>query len=61
MQARKAGIRPRDIVLGFDDRKLKMSGYQFLTHVRRNYVQGESVIVNVIRDGQRLNLPMVFQ
>ncbi len=61
LQARKAGIRAGDIVLGFDDRKLEMSGYQFLTYVRRNYVQGETAIVNGIRDGKRLRQPMVFQ
>ena len=61
LQARKAGVRPGDIVLGFDDRKLELSGYQFLTYVRRNYVQGETAIVNVIRDGKRLRLPMTFQ
>lgn len=60
-QAQKAGVRPGDIILGFDDTILEAGVNNFLRHVRRTYVKGESVVVNVIRDGQRLRLPMTLE
>jgi len=57
-QARKAGVRPGDIIFGVDNRKLEMTAYQFLTYVRGNYVKGETLTLNLIRDGKRLNLSM---
>lgn len=57
-QARKAGVRPGDIIVGIDNRKLEMTAYQFLTYIRGNYVKGETLTLNLIRDGRRLNLPM---
>ena len=57
-QARDAGIKPGDIILGVDDRKLEMDSTEFIWYVRRNYVVGDRVTVNLIRNGERMNLPM---
>ena len=60
-QGRKAGIRAGDIIIGLDDKTLAMTAYEFLKYVRRSYVKGETVIVNVIRNEQRLRLPMKLE
>ncbi len=59
--ARLAGIRARDIILGFNDEKLDMDVHDFLHHVSRTYFAGERVMVNLLRDGERLDLPMTLQ
>lgn len=56
--AKTAGIREQDIILGFDGIKLEMTPYDFLSHVRSNYLVGDKVTVNVLRGKKRLNLPM---
>jgi serine protease Do len=60
-QAEAAGIRPGDIILGVDDRTLELSMAGFLHYVERNYLVGDRVTVNVLRDGKRLNLPMTLR
>ena len=56
--AKKAGIREGDVILGFDDHELDMTAYDFLLYVRSNYLKGETVRVNVIRNGRKLRLTM---
>jgi serine protease Do len=60
-QARDAGIREGDIILGFDDQELNMTVREFWRYVRKNYVVGETVIVNLVRDGQPMRLPMTLR
>lgn len=57
-QARTAGIRAGDIILGFDGRQLEMDAYEFQSYVRREYLSGDVVKVDIIRDGQKITLPM---
>lgn len=57
-QAKKAGIRVGDIIVGVDDQYLEMDAYNFLLYIRSNYVKGETVTVNAIRSGKRLKLRM---
>jgi hypothetical protein len=45
-----------DVVVGIDGQSLEMTLDQFLAYVRRNYLVGDRVTLNVIRDGKRLNL-----
>jgi hypothetical protein len=60
-QAREAGIRPGDIILGVDDKQLDgMDVIDFLRYVRRTYLIGDKVTVNLLRDGKRMNLPMTL-
>lgn len=57
-QARAAGVRSGDIILGFDNKKLEVNAYDFQRYVRRNYVSGDRVKINLIRNGKRISLPM---
>lgn len=52
------GIRPGDIILGLNDQKLEMTVDGFLGYVRRNYLVGDRITLNLIRDGKRLDLPV---
>src|SRR5205823_5371734 len=57
-QAQAAGIRTGDIIVGVDDKQLEMDVTKFLGYVQRNYLVGDRLTVNIVRDGQRMNLPM---
>ena len=59
--AQKAGVREEDIILGFDGRKLEMTAYEFLDHVRANYLIGDKVTIDVLRGDKRLSLPMTLR
>jgi serine protease Do len=58
--ARAAGVQAKDIIFGIDDRPLSMTMLQFNTYVRLNYHVGDKITFHVIRDGKRLDLPMVL-
>ncbi len=56
--ARQAGIRQNDIILGIDGKALEMTVGQFCVYIRLNYQVGDRVTFNILRDGQRLDLPL---
>ncbi|MCH7729382.1 MAG: PDZ domain-containing protein, partial [Planctomycetes bacterium] len=56
-----AGVRDGDIILGFDNKPLEINSYDFLGYVRRTYIVGDRVKINILRDGKRLNLPMTLK
>ncbi len=60
-QAARAGVRAGDIVLGIDGLELEMTMLQFNAYVRLNYEVGDTVTLNLIRDGKRLDLPMKLE
>jgi hypothetical protein len=60
-QAREAGIQGGDIILGVNDKKLEMDMFAFLKYMRANYLVGDKVTINLIRDGKRVNLDMTLQ
>jgi predicted metalloprotease with PDZ domain len=59
-QAKNAGVQGGDIILGLDDKPLEMEFAQFLRYVERNYLVGDKVTINLIRDGKRKNLDMTL-
>jgi serine protease Do len=59
-QAKGAGIRVGDIILGVDGKALEMTMLQFNVYVRLNYKVGDQIVYNVLRDGKRLDLPAVL-
>ena len=57
---KEAGIRGGDIILGVDDQALDMDVVGFARYIQGNYLIGDRVTVNIIRDGKRLKLPLTF-
>jgi serine protease Do len=55
-----AGIHGGDIILGVDDQTLNMDVAGFARHIQGNYLVGDQVTVNLIRDGKRLNVSLTF-
>jgi hypothetical protein len=60
-QARAAGVRAGDVIVGLAGQSLDMTVEEFLAHVRRNYLVGDRITLQVIRDGKRLDLPMTLK
>jgi S1-C subfamily serine protease len=58
---KQVGLVPGDIILGFDDKKLDLTSEAFVRYVQNNYLIGDRVTVNVLRDGKRHNFPMTLQ
>jgi predicted metalloprotease with PDZ domain len=58
--ARQAGLKPRDVIIGIDDKVLEMTARQFLAYVRLNYRVGDRVTYNVLRHGQRVDVPLTL-
>jgi predicted metalloprotease with PDZ domain len=56
--AARAGFKAGDVIVGVDDLEPEMSMTDFLFLVRRHYLVGDQVNVHVIRDGERLKVPM---
>lgn len=59
--ASKAGIRKGDIILGFDGKTVEMEAYDFVRYVGENYLADDRVLVDVLRNGQRLQFPMTLR
>src|SRR5262249_17285971 len=57
-QAKAAGVQVNDIIVGADDKALDMTMNDFLGFVRRNYLIGDTLVLNIIRDGKKIKLPM---
>ncbi len=58
---REAGIRADDVIVGVDNQPLEMTAEDFLGHLRRNYLLGDRVTLNLLRGGQRVELPLTLR
>jgi serine protease Do len=56
-EAQAIGVRAGDIIVGIDNLKLDMTAEKFLGYVRQNYLVGDRVTFNVLREGKRVDLP----
>lgn len=56
--AKKLGVAEGDVILGVDSLTLDMTADQFLAYVRRNYLQGDRVTLNLVRGDKRLDVPI---
>jgi membrane-associated protease RseP (regulator of RpoE activity) len=60
-RARDAGLRGGDIIIGVDDKKLEMTVTDFYWYVRRNYLVGDVITINVLRIRDRVNVPITLR
>ena len=56
--AKKLGVQEGDVILGINGLQLDMTTEQFLAYVRRNHLQGERVILNLVRGEKRMDVPI---
>jgi hypothetical protein len=56
-----AGLQEDDVIVGIDGLAPEMTVKEFLGHLRRNYLVGERAMLNVLRDGRRVDLPLTFR
>jgi hypothetical protein len=59
-QARQAGVQQNDVIVGVDGKKMDMTVRQFDAFIRLNYHVGDTVTINVMRDGKQLELRMTL-
>lgn len=50
------GLQGGDVLIGIDGKTLDMTGDDFLDHVRRNYLVGDRITLNILRNGKRIDL-----
>lgn len=60
-QASSAGIRADDVIVGVDGKRLELTVDEFQHYMQRSYLIGDRVIVNLLRDGRRVDLPMTLR
>ncbi|MBL8795261.1 MAG: PDZ domain-containing protein [Planctomycetia bacterium] len=58
--AAQAGFKPGDIIFGVDGAPMNGTMTEFLFFIRRSYLVGDRVQLNVLRDGKRLTIPMTL-
>jgi serine protease Do len=56
-----AGIKGGDVVVGFDGKTVDGTIRDLLGFVRRNYLVGDVITANLIRDGKRLDIKHVLK
>ncbi|MCI0462524.1 MAG: PDZ domain-containing protein [Gemmataceae bacterium] len=57
---RKIGLLDGDVIVGIDGQTFEMDMDEFLAHVRRNFLIGDKVILNIFRNGKRMDLPLTL-
>jgi membrane-associated protease RseP (regulator of RpoE activity) len=55
---RAAGIQQGDVVIGVDGRTPNMKMDEFFAHIRMNYLVGDSITLNLLREGKRVDVTM---
>ena len=56
--SKAAGLRSGDVIVGINGLTLEMGVDDFLGYVRRNFLIGDPVTLDVLRDGKALSLPI---
>jgi serine protease Do len=57
-EARHAGVRINDVIVGVDDHRPAMTAQQFEAFIRLTYRVGDVVTLRVLRGNERLDLPL---
>ena len=55
------GVQKDDIVVGVDGKEMTGTMEEFLSYVRRNYLVGDKVTLNLLRDGRKVEAGMTLK
>ncbi len=59
--ARQAGFQGGDIVLGLEGQKQDLNLVGFMRFVEREYLVGDTLRIEVIREGKRMTISLVLK
>jgi hypothetical protein len=57
-QAKAVGIQPGDVFIGVDGQTPEMNMAEFFGYIRMNYLVGDQITLNLMRDGKRVDVKM---
>ena len=60
-EAKAVGIQAGDVIVGIDNQVHELKMLDFFAYVRRNFLVGDKVTLNVLRGGKRIDLPMTLK
>ena len=52
--AKRAGLKKGDIIIGMENKPLRLTSQQFNMHVKLNYEIGEKLPLTLLRNGKRI-------
>jgi len=55
--AAKLGVQGGDVIIGCNGETLEMTMLEFLGYIRKNFLVGDKITLNVLRNGKRIDLP----
>ena len=53
--AKRAGLKKGDIIIGMENKPLRLTSQQFNMHVKLNYEVGEKLPLTLLRNGKRIH------
>jgi S1-C subfamily serine protease len=56
-----AGVKGGDVLIGYDGTAVEGDASTLFGYVRRNYLVGDEITINVIRDGKRVDLKFLLK
>jgi serine protease Do len=56
-----AGVKGGDVLIGYDEKSVEGDAGKLFGYVRRNYLVGDEITINVIRDGKRVDLKLLLK
>jgi predicted metalloprotease with PDZ domain len=58
---KEAGIKGGDVLIGFEGQSVEGKLTNLLGYVRRNYLAGDEITANLVREGKRLDLKLTLK
>ena len=55
------GVKGGDVLIGYDGKSVEGDASKLFGYVRRNYLVGDEITINVIRDGKRVDLKLLLK
>jgi serine protease Do len=55
------GLQAKDVIIGINDEIFEGNRKEFLGHIRKNFLVGDKITLNVLRNGKRFDLPMTLK
>jgi S1-C subfamily serine protease len=61
MTLKAVGVKGGDVLIGYDGKAVEGDASKLFGYVRRNYLVGDEITINVIRDGKRVDLKLLLK